>query len=431
MSLNARTLTIPGEARDSILLAIQDVTAARRADRDRQGLEEKLRDRAEELDAANRYKSDFIAVLSHELRTPLNAISGWAEILRRSGVTEDDRQKGVEIIARNSKLQAQLIADLLDVHQIETGKLSLELRSVDLRAEIEAAIQAARPAAGERALRLEADVEGAPLPAFILGDATRLQQVLGNLIANAIKFSPEGGEIRVALRQEDARAEVSISDSGQGISAEALPRIFERFRQSEAPASRRRGGLGLGLAVSKQLVELHGGTVSARSPGKGMGATFTLSLPLVSSTRPAVASGADGEVSSPISLGGITVLVVDDEADAREPLRRVLEAHGAEVLTVRSADEALDALQRQRPDVLVSDIGMPGKDGYELIRIVRALPHVRGGGIPAIALTAFGRDEDRARSLAAGFMRHLAKPVEPADLVAAVADLLTPSPQGG
>ena len=402
-----------------LLVSIIDVTERNRFERE-------LRERAEELDAANRGKTDFIAVLSHELRTPLNAISGWAEVLKNPALSDDDRRKGIEIISRNSRIQAQLISDLLDVHRITTGKLSLELRRVDLRDEIRAAIDAALPASEPKRIRIKSETD--PAPASVLGDSARLQQVLGNLLSNAIKFTAEGGEIRVALRRASTSVEVKVSDSGQGISPDVLPYIFDRFRQSESLLSRSTGGLGLGLAVSRQLVELHGGTISAHSPGKGRGATFTVSLPVTSEARPAI-TPTEPRVSSPVSLAGLMVLVVDDELEAREPVRRLLEEHGAEVISVRSADEALDAIQRQRPDLLVSDIGMPGRDGYELIRAVRALPERRGGRIPAIALTAFGTTADRERALRAGYVTHLAKPVEAAELIAAVAALATRLPE--
>jgi signal transduction histidine kinase len=276
-----------------LLVSVNDIT-------ERNRLERELRERAEELDGANRSKAEFIAVLSHELRTPLNAISGWVSLLQNPGLGEEDRRKGIEIISRNAKMQAQLIADLLDVHRIATGKLSLELRTVDFRREIEGAIDAALPASRDAGIRIESGGETDPVP--VLGDSARIQQVLGNLLSNAIKFTPAGGEIRVALRQEDGHVEMSLSDSGEGISPETLPYIFERFRQSETLASRQHGGLGLGLAVSKQLVELHGGSIAARSPGKGKGATFTVSLPLASESRPSMAVVARESENSPVSL---------------------------------------------------------------------------------------------------------------------------------
>jgi two-component system CheB/CheR fusion protein len=401
-----------------LLVSVNDITEHNR-------LERELRERALELDEANRGKANFIAVLSHELRTPLNAISGWAEILKRPEINEDERRKGVETIARNTRIQAQIIADILDLNRISTGKLSLDLRSLDLGTEIDAAIAAVHPAAKEKQLHIE--LEGDSIPVVIRADSARFQQVLGNLLSNAIKFTPDGGAIRIALRKKGARAEVSVSDTGQGIGAEILPHIFERFRQSESPTSRLKGGLGLGLAVSKQLVELHGGDLSAQSPGKGAGATFTISLPLVSGIIPTLAAKGGPDPSSRL-LSGFMVLVVDDDPDAREPVRRLLEHHGAEVVTVKSADEALEAIQQQRPDVLVSDIGMPGRDGYDLIGAIRALPPGRGGKIPAIALTAFGTAEDRERALRAGYMTHLAKPVEAADLLAAIAGLIPVPP---
>lgn len=394
---------------------------------ERKRTEEALRKTNEELDAANRNKADFIAVLCHELRSPLNAVLGWATVLRRGQISENELRKGLDIIIRNSKMQGQLISDMLDAERIATGKLSLELQALDLRQEAETALDAALPAAAEREIRLE--LEGDPGPVHILGDTARMQQVLGNLLSNAIKFSPGGGRVRVTVRRTLSLAEVSVSDTGQGISAKALPHMFERFRQAD---SRAKAGLGLGLSISKQLVELQGGTVSARSPGMGKGATFTVSLPLVageSATHHALLDrGAYPGLA--VALRGLKVLVVDDEAEAREPVRRVLEEAGAETVAVRSVDEALEAIKRQEPDIVVSDIGMPGKDGYDFIRAVRAQPPKSGGLIPAIALTAFATTEDRDRALAAGYSTHLAKPIEAAELVAVVAAMVSRRPSG-
>ncbi|HEU5181894.1 MAG TPA: CheR family methyltransferase [Candidatus Polarisedimenticolia bacterium] len=415
VDVEVRLSQIEVNAQRIFLATVIDVT-------ERHRLERELRVRADELEAANRDKADFIAVLSHELRTPLNAISGWAEVLKRPGLSDDDRQKGIEIIARNSRMQAQLISDVLDAERISTGKLSLMLKRVDLRDEVRAAVDSVSPAAQEKRIRVESDAGASPV--FILGDSARLQQILGNLLSNAVKFTPDRGEIQVALRQEDSRAEVSVSDSGVGIASQVLPHIFERFRRGEAPASRLKGGLGLGLAVSKQLVELHGGSISVRSSGKGKGATFTVSLPLISGTRASLQAVREQPDTSPASLSGLMVLVVDDEVAARESLRRMLEDQGADVVSVKSADEALEVLQRQRPDVLVSDIGMPGRNGYDLMRTIRALPPERGGTVPAIALTAFGSVQDRERALAEGYKVHLAKPVDSTELFSTIVALV-------
>ncbi len=384
-------------------------------------LESKLRQHSDELDASNRRKTEFIAVLSHELRTPLNAIAGWAELLKRPGLGDDDRREGVEIISKNARMQAQLISDLLDVQRISTGKLSLRLGAVNLGSEIEAAVGSARLESEGKTVRIDTGCGLDPL--VISGDAARVQQVLDNLLSNAIKFTPAGGTIRVGLCRVDSHAEISVSDTGQGIDPGALPYIFDRFRQSDSAERHGTGGLGLGLAIAKQLVELHGGTISAQSAGEGYGATFTVSLPLVAgtcSTEPAVSTLR--RVPS-LALSGTKVLVVDDQAEAREPIRRILQDHGAEVASVRSAREAIEAIHHQRPDVVVSDIRMPHQDGYELVRAVRALSPDRGGTTPVIALTAFGTIADRERALEAGFAEHFVKPIDPSDLLTAVASL--------
>jgi PAS domain S-box-containing protein len=388
---------------------------------ERKRLEEDLRKRNEELALADRSKNQFIAMLSHELRSPLNAIRGWIQILMRPGAKAEDLRTGLSVIDRNSKLQAELISDLLDIHRIASGKIRLERAPVDIREVIQAAVDAIGPAAAAKAIEVEREVESTPV--IISGDSARLQQVLNNLLGNAIKFTPKGGRILLALRAVDLHAEVVVSDTGQGISADALPHIFDRFRQGDTQTSRSEGGLGLGLAISKQLVELHRGTISARSPGKGQGATLTVSLPMVTPdfVPPPVRTNKAEEESS--SLNGILVLLVDDEADAREPLRRVLERAGAETIAVASVAEALDVIEHRHPDVIVSDIAMPGRDGYDLVRSIRGLQATRDKRVPAIALTAYAAREDRDRAMNAGFQKHMAKPVEQAELTAAVAAL--------
>lgn len=388
---------------------------------ERKHLEEDLKNRNEELAEADKSKSQFIAMLSHELRSPLNAIRGWIQILKRPGATDEEFRMGLEVIDRTSKAQAELISDLLDIHGIAAGKIRLELAPVDLREVIDSAVNAIVPAAMAKEIRVDREME--PAPVIISGDPARLQQVLNNLLGNAVKFTPKGGRIRVLLRPDSAYANVVVSDTGQGISAAALPHIFEQFRQADPRISRYEGGLGLGLAISKQLVELHGGTISARSPGAGKGAAFAVSLPLLlaGAIRPPVRT--EKAAAESVSLGGIFVLLVDDEVDAREPLRRVLESAGAETIAVASVDEALDVIAQRRPDVIVSDIAMPGRDGYDLMRSVRAMPAARDRRVPAIALTAYAATEDRDRAMSVGFQKHMAKPVEQAELIAAVASL--------
>ncbi|MEO5989826.1 MAG: PAS domain S-box protein [Candidatus Eisenbacteria bacterium] len=391
------------------ITAFYDVTERKR-------LEHDLARRVEELAALDSAKGRFLAVLAHELRSPLNAIRGWLQVLQRPDAGPDDLKKGLDVIDRNSRIQIQLIGDLLDAHRIGAGKASLDLQPVDLGESIVAAVEAAWPAAEEKGIRIKREIEAT---AMVSADTGRLMQVFGNLLANALKFTPPGGEIMITLRRAGSRAEVTISDTGEGIDPEALPRIFDLFRQGNPTASRDHAGLGLGLSIAKQLVELHAGTIEAKSPGKGKGATFTITLPLRALDTPSE-HPVLGHEAAVRSLGGIMVLVVDDEPDAREAMRRVLQEAGAEVVAVGSVGEALDAIRQQRPDVLISDIGIPGRDGYELIQAVRAMPAGRGGHIPAIALTACGTPEDRTRALDAGFKTHLVKPVELVTLIAAV-----------
>ncbi|HEX6241598.1 MAG TPA: PAS domain S-box protein [Polyangiales bacterium] len=395
--------------------------AAERAARDQ--VEQAAR-RAEE---ANRLKDEFLATLSHELRTPLNAILGWASVLR-TGSLEQNAAKAVEVIHRNAHAQARIIDDLLDVSRIITGKLKLELRHVDLVAIVRDAMEVVRPSAHAKNmdLRFEPELEHS----MLVADPGRLQQVTWNLLSNAVKFSQPGASIRVELELESDHVTISVSDTGPGIEPEFLPFVFERFRQADSSATRRVGGLGLGLAIVRYLVELHGGEVSAHSEGANKGATFRVRLPQRSEVQ-SVAGGksakrAQAEPAAPritLELAGRRVLVVDDESDARELLSAVLVEAGAVVETAGSTAEALTTLTRFRPQVLVSDIGMPGEDGYSLIRRVNALSAALGGGIPSLALTAYAGSDDKARALAMGFTTYLSKPVQPEDLVAAVANL--------
>jgi signal transduction histidine kinase/CheY-like chemotaxis protein len=379
-----------------------------------------------EAEVANRAKDEFLATLSHELRTPLNAILGWTRILRKEDVDAATRGRGLEVIERNVRAQARLIEDVLDVSRIITGKMQLAVRRVDLAAVIEAAIESVRPAAAARRIDLLPVLEG---PAAIHGDPERLQQVLWNLLSNAIKFTPEGGRIEVRLAPGADEARIEVTDSGKGIDPEFLPYVFDRFRQADSSSTRAHGGLGIGLALVRHLVELHGGSVEARSAGPGAGSTFAILLPVsgpeaedegVAPVPAATVSRAS--LTGLPSLRGLRVLVVDDEADARELLGVILRGKGAEVEAAGSVAEAMVSLEGAAPDVVVSDISMPDADGYELIRRLRER---EGGGAraPAIALTAYARDRDRQRALASGFQVHLAKPVEPDDLVLAVANL--------
>ena len=374
-----------------------------------------------EAERANRMKDEFLATISHELRTPLNAMLGWAQLLRRSPL-EGTVAQGVEIIERNARIQAQLVEDLLDMSRIISGKMRLNIRQVDLLAVIEAALEAVRPAAQAKEIRLQRALD--PMTGPVRGDAARLQQVIWNLLSNAIKFTPKGGWVSVQLERAGSSAAVHVKDSGQGISPDFLPHMFNRFSQADSSAARQHGGLGLGLSIVRHLVELHGGTVEAQSPGPGQGATFSVSLPVSAAGLPE----EPGPRLQPAQrepgrqLRGIRVLMVDDQPDARELVSRLLREAEAEVLTAASGGEALQSLERIRPDVLISDIGMPGMDGYEFMRRVRELADAPGH-VPAVALTAFARDEDRRAALESGYQMHVPKPVEPEQLISVVAQL--------
>jgi PAS domain S-box-containing protein len=375
-----------------------------------------------DAERANRLKDEFVAIVSHELRTPLNAMMGWTEILANDQSDADTRGRAVDVLRRNTRLQAQLVSDLLDMSRMLSGKLRLELRSVELAAVIQDAVQTLQSAADNKGLEIETDVEQGV--GIALADPARLQQVLCNLLLNAVKFTPAGGRVSVTLRQIDAGAEITVSDNGVGIRPELLSSIFDRFRQADSSTSRRFGGLGLGLAIVKQLVEMHGGAVRAASGGDGLGASFTVSLPVATASarpgepeRPEPASEAPGPDTS---LHDLTVLVVEDDPDSRDLIERWLGAHGAQVASSPSAPGALEMLPTVRPDVLVCDIGLPDMDGYEFIQRVRALEPAQGGTIPAVAVTAFARPEDRTQALRAGYQAHIAKPVREADLIAIV-----------
>ncbi|WP_166507403.1 PAS domain S-box protein [Nostoc sp. 106C] len=380
-----------------------------------------------EAEAANRMKDEFLGTLSHELRTPLSAILGWTQLLKNRKFDETTTARALETINRNTKALAQLIEDVLDVARIIQGKLSLNLQQVELIPVVEAAIETVHPAADAKEIHIECRFD--PTVGVVVGDVNRLQQIVWNLLSNAVKFTPKGGRVDVQLERIHSHIQLRVSDTGGGIAADFLPYVFERFRQADSSSTRSHGGLGLGLAIVRHLVELHGGTVSAESPGIGQGATFIVNLPMravyVENTTSVLdASSVDSEISlNNPSLDGVRVLVVDDEQDARQLITTVLSQYGAQVMTVASAADALIAVQQFHPDVLVSDIGMPEADGYILIRQLRSLPSEQGGRIPAVALTAYARAEDRTRSLLAGFQLHVSKPVNPAELATVVANL--------
>jgi signal transduction histidine kinase/ActR/RegA family two-component response regulator len=378
---------------------------------------------------ANRMKDEFLAVLSHELRSPLNAILGWTQMLRTRQLNETAMARALETIERNAKLQTQLIEDLLDVSRIIQGKLRLNIRPINIASAIDAAINTVRPAADAKGIQLKFTPKS-PV-GLIPGDAERLQQVVWNLVSNAIKFTPSGGRVEIRLNSTDSYTQIDVADTGKGISPDFLPHVFERFRQADSTTTRAYGGLGLGLAIVRHLVELHGGTVRAESPGEGQGATFTVNLPLqVREGNRELGIGSREKtdhsplptVYSPLPLNELRVLVVDDEVDTRDYLTAVLQEYGAQATGVTSVSEAIFAIAQLPPEVLVSDISMPGEDGYSLIRQVRALDS-QSASIPAVAVTAHAMEEDRKKAIAAGFNQHIPKPIEPTQLVTVVANL--------
>jgi PAS domain S-box-containing protein len=387
------------------------------------------RRRIASIEEANRRMNEFLAMVSHELRTPLNSMLGWVRLLRSGRLDAEAFDRGLETVERNTLSQAQLIEDLLDVSRIVSGKLRLSVEPIDVEPVVQAAVDAVRLAAEAKGVRLQVIVDSAA--GLVLGDRERLQQVVWNLLSNAIKFTHRGGRVSINLTRVDSNVEVTVADTGQGIALEFLPYVFDRFRQADASTTRQHGGLGLGLAIVKHLVEMHGGTVWAESEGEGKGSTFVVRLPVMPVRRETAKvrvreeyALTRGRLECPPSLAGVRVLVVDDEADTREMLSVVLGECEAEVRAVGSAAEALAVLDAWDAEVLVSDIGMPEDDGYELIRSVRARPASRGGGVPAVALTAYARLEDRMRALSAGFQMHVAKPVEPAELVMVIHSLM-------
>lgn len=403
--------------------------AAQTAATERSALLESERAARAEAERMSEMKDEFLATLSHELRTPLNAILGWSQVLRSGPQEESDYIKGLETIERNARVQTQLIEDLLDMSRITSGKLRMDVQRIHPMALVESAVETVSPAARARGIRLETVLDPAAGP--ISGDPGRLQQVVWNLLSNAIKFTAKGGRVQIVLERVNSHVEIRVADTGIGIRPEFIPHLFERFRQGDASTTRNYGGLGLGLSIVKSLVELHGGAVSVASGGEGLGTTVTVSLPvsvLDSLEEPGDRVHPAPRRAAPLppivcELEGLKVLVVEDQVDSRELIERVLRDSGAQVLTAGSAREALELLDSNKPDVLVSDIGMPDVDGFELLKRVRALGADRGGRIPAIALTAFARSEDRTRALRAGFLFHIAKPVDPAELVATVASV--------
>lgn len=421
--------------------------ATARAAEERKVLLENEREARAEAERSSQMKDEFLATLSHELRTPLSAILGWSQVLRRGSRDGADLQRGLQTIERNARAQAQLIEDLLDMSRITSGKVLLDMQVLNPATFIDAAIETVRPAADAKQIALVKEYEPGGGGLLVAGDSGRLQQVVWNLLSNAIKFTPREGTVGVAIERRAAQGgdmvAITVRDNGAGIRPEFITHVFERFRQEDASMTRRHGGLGLGLSIVKHLVEQHGGTVRADSPGEGQGASFTIELPLARAQAGAARAGRPASAPAPQpggapggsgateltvrDLAGITVLVVDDDRDARELIARILTDCHARVRIAASAREAFEALQAARPDVLISDLGMPEVDGFELIGWVRALPREAGGQLPAIALTAFARSEDRLRALEAGFSSHISKPVEPSELIATVASVTAPA----
>ncbi|MBV9489765.1 MAG: PAS domain S-box protein [Verrucomicrobia bacterium] len=411
----------------------QDVSERKQAERWRERLLESERAARAEAERVGRMKDEFLATLSHELRTPLNAILGWSHLLQSEHATVEDIALGLETIERNARAQSQLIEDLLDMSSIVSGKVRLNAQRYQLLEVVQAALDAVRPSIEAKGLTMEMDPKG--FHRTLYGDPGRMQQVFWNLLSNAVKFTPSGGKVTVRERLAKDHVEVLITDTGQGIEPDFLPHVFDRFRQADASTTRHQAGLGLGLSIVRSLVEMHGGTVRAESAGRNLGATFIVALPDPASQR---AAPGTPEVSSralePASLmrqnralEDLSILVVEDDPDSREVLKRSLEAYGARVTGASSAREGFELLKREPPNVLVSDIGMPEVDGFELIRWVRALPAEQGGRVPAIAVTAYARPDDQRQTLIAGYQLYLAKPVEPTRLLQACISLIGPA----
>lgn len=413
----------------SVLSLVLDVTARKKAEEERAALLIRERDARQHAEEADRLKDEFLATLSHELRTPLTSILGWASMIRNGEVEGANAIRAIETIERNARSQARLIDDLLDVSRIITGNLRLDLHPLNLASIVEAAIDALRPTADVKGIHIR--TESVSSECLIKGDPNRLRQVIWNLLSNAIKFTQRGGVVTTSLRCAGSTARLTVADTGEGISAEFLPYVFDRFRQAEASISRRQGGLGLGLAVVRHLVELHGGSISAESGGLSHGSLFTVELPLAEERRdPSRAEERRREVErrrsrkGAVRLDGVHVLLVEDDEDSRKLLGTMLKRYGARVTSTKSAAEALGVFSEELPDVLISDIGMPDEDGYEFIRKLRELPPEKGGKTPAIALTGYASRKDRERALTAGYQQHMAKPIEQSDMIAAIAALV-------
>ncbi|HEY3968400.1 MAG TPA: PAS domain S-box protein [Planctomycetaceae bacterium] len=404
---------------------VRDITERLRAEEQLQALLLAEQSARAEAERANRMKDEFLATVSHEILTPLNAILGWAHLLRTGQLTTSETQEALDIIERNTRDQARIIEDILDMSRIVSGKIALDFGPVELQSVIEAALATVRPAAEAKGIILDSELDSTTGP--VLGDAGRLQQVVWNILSNAIKFTPKAGRVELRLSRVGSNIVTSITDTGVGIGSDLLPYVFDRFRQADSSSRRIHGGLGLGLAIAKQLVDLHGGQITVSSSGEGKGSRFVVALPvraLQSEQEPNENAVAPFQPSAPSpSLLNLTVLVVDDDNDSLRLVQRLLMSQGAAVVTASSAGEAFDLLREYRPHVLISDIGMPNEDGYDLMKRVRSLDSAEGGDTPAAALTAFARSEDRTRALLAGYQTHVVKPVDPSELIAVVAAL--------
>jgi signal transduction histidine kinase/ActR/RegA family two-component response regulator len=408
---------------------MRDITERKRTEREREHLlaqEQVLRRQAE---AAGRIKDEFLATVSHELRTPLNSILGWASMLRAGQLQKPIVPRALEAIERNARLQAQLIEDLLDVSRIISGKLRLNMKSVDVGPIVQAAVDSVRPAANAKQIQLQITVD--PNTGGVTADEARLQQIIWNLLSNSVKFTPGGGTVRLRVGRTKSGVQISVSDTGQGIKQEFLPFVFDRFQQADASITRKHGGLGLGLAIARHLVEMHGGIITASSEGEGRGATFTVSLPCAPEPTHSIdhavldsAAARHTNQNGTPDLSGIRVLAIDDAEDTRQLLRQLVSQCGADIITASSASEGLQVMTADRPDIIICDIGMPEEDGYSFIRKARTLSPPNSATVPAIALTGYVRVEDRVRALDAGYQMFVPKPVQPAELLRIVATLV-------
>ena len=416
-----------------MLGAMQDITDRKHIETEREHLLSSEKDARAEAEKANRLKDEFLATLSHELRTPLSSILGWSRLLKDGKIAAEQTSRAIETIERNAKAQSQLIEDILDVSRITSGKLRLDVRPVELDSVIEMAIESIRPAAEAKNIRLQRIIDS---NAIVSGDPERLQQIIWNLLSNSIKFTPKEGRVQIKLERINSHVEISVADNGIGIDSEILPYVFERFRQSDSSTTRKYGGLGLGLAIVRHLVELHGGTIHAESEGVNKGAEFIVKLPVTALNSEKVilkkemqterihpASKGEVIITCPDEIKNLRILLVDDEPDTRTMLEYIFTSCGAQTKIAASTAEALEILETNELDILISDIGMPERDGYELIKKIRELAPEKNGRIPAVALTAYARVQDRLRILSSGFQMHVTKPIEPAELLTVVASL--------